>query len=141
MTEAEAVHEVITFFETNTNPLTVMLGVIVLAGLWYFFSPEVVRGRSMKQKRRREIHSLLTQGFTEYIIDQRIAGLLTAEEAEEEGYRKLKQAYPSCKDLFPSEETLKTKIERRLGKVDESLQTVSDRTPVAKEKKLLFTRK
>lgn len=135
-----ASHEVITFFETNANPLAVILGVAAVAGI-LLWNPvqEYLRGLKMKQKRRQEIHNLLTQRFTEGIIDLRIEGYLTAEEAEEEGYRKLKQAYPTCKDLFPSEEKLKEKLERRQGKVDEVLQTTSDRTPVAK--KLLFTRK
>lgn len=133
-------HEVITFFETNANPLAVMLGVIAVAVIlcWHPVQ-ETLRGMSMKQKRRQEIHSLLTQGYTEYIIDKRIAGLLTAEEAEEEGYRRLRQAYPTCKDLFPSEDRMKERIERRLGKVEPELQLVSDRTPIGK--KLLFTRK
>lgn len=111
----EYVNAMIHFVYNNANPIATILGVGgVLTILFWKPAQELVRGYTMRQQRRREVQSLLAQGFTDFIIDKRISEELTAEEANEEGFLLLKRIYPCCKDLYPSEELLKERINKRM---------------------------
>jgi hypothetical protein len=114
-----------------------ILGVLAVGGFtclpWF---RGWLRGYKMRQQRREEIQTILADAFTEVIVDKIILGQLTKEEGLEEGYLRLKRAYPECKDLYPSEATLKERIEKRLKN--------GDHHPVALptgERKLMFARR
>lgn len=113
--QMETVDAMIHFVYHNGNQTALVLGVTaVLTTLFWRPAQGFVRGYVMRQQRRREVHALLAQGFTDFIIDKRISGEITAEEANEEGFLLLKRTYPTCKDLYPSEELLKERIGKRM---------------------------
>ncbi len=98
------------------NGIAVMLGVAACFGL--LLLPQVqtwYRGVKMKQQRRQEVQRILSDGYADMIMSKVMLRELTWEEARDEGFRRLKQAYPTCKDMYPSEDTLKERIERTLG--------------------------
>lgn len=135
--------DVVTFIQTNGNAIAVALGVIavglVLSGGKF---QDYLRGYKMKKQRRNEVQTILADAFTEVIMDKIALKQITIEEGREEGYLRLKRAYPECKDLYPSETLLKERIEKRVGIVQEPLQQLSDRTPVAEPvAKLMFQRR
>ena len=129
--------------DVNWNAVAVMLGcAAILALFWVQPAKDYIRGRHMKEQRRKEVHQMLADGYTEKIMDLISLGKFTWAEAREEGFNVLKRAYPKCKDLYPSEATLKERIEKTMGtKADEHLQNLSDRTPVVAGKVLFSRRK
>lgn len=108
----ETVHEV--------NPeyaFAVIVGVIATALLvWWGWNPiqNYIKGQAMKQKRREEIHVLLTGGFVDFIIDCVADEDITPAEAESEGYAVLRRLYPKVKEIAPDADWLRERIERRL---------------------------
>lgn len=103
------------FVNDNANAIATSLGVVGVGFILGWQSiREFFRGLAMKRERRREIHQLLSQGFTDFIIDKRISGELTLDEALDEGFLRLKRAYPECKEFYPIEALLKERIEARM---------------------------
>ena len=127
----------------EVNGIAMIVGVIGLSGLLALpWAQEWLRGYKMKQQRRQEIHNELADSFTEVILDKVLLKSMTMAEAREEGFARLKRAFPDCKNLYPSEELLKEAIEKRLGKVSPELQALSDRTPIEEPARApLFTRR
>lgn len=102
------------FVYQNGNAIAVTVGVSVVSVMLCWEPIQLFfRGIKMKQKRREEIHRLLGDGFTDFIEERIADGTLTREEATDEAYRHLKRCFGS-KDLFPSEESLKERIEVRM---------------------------
>lgn len=130
-------YDAVNFLHENANPIAVMLGVVAVAVILTSSRfKDYLRGRTMKQQRRQEIHNLLTAGFTDVIEDRVADGTITRQEATEEGYLPLQRAYPRCKDLSTSEAWLKERIEKRMKSgVHEPVALPTG------ERKLLFARR
>lgn len=108
--------------EVNWNAVGVIVGVTSLVVIYFGWQPTLnwFRGLEMKKQRREEVQTILTGGFVDFIVECIADGDITPEEAREEGYNRLRRLYPTVKEIHPSEDWLKERIERRLRAAEDA---------------------
>lgn len=101
--------------DVNWNAIAVILGVTaVLTILFWQPVQNYFRGLKMKQERRENLQHTYLERLVEDVEDDVAAGVLTRTEAREEIYDPLRRAFNRHKALYPSEEWLKNRVQKRI---------------------------
>jgi len=116
-----------TYLEQN-GPALVILGLIISFGVvvtpWTYAVPKGSeyftprgwrrRGRKMRRDRKDFVTNIVLMDFTDRIETRVMNEEISRAEAQEL-YTRLKRVFPTVKDIYPSHNRLKEKINKRLG--------------------------
>jgi hypothetical protein len=131
-----SLHDDVTLTFFNYPILLIAVGAIVVVGLSWNAIRSRIRGKKMKKERRQFVEDHLTDMFTSDIEDCVIDGTISREEASEI-YLKLKKCFP-IRNLFPSVDPLKERIQKRLKSHTHAVVDLPDSVEPVKKRKHMF---